>query len=63
MQFFKFKDYVRSWSVWVLGAIATLPMINEQTGIIDAIVPDQHKPLAVSILGAIGLVARAIKQK
>lgn len=63
MQFFKLKDYLRSWSVWVLGSITVSPVLNDQFGIFNHIVPTEYQPMAVSLLGALGLVVRAIKQK
>ena len=59
MQFFKLKDYLKSWSVWVLGLLAVLPQINEQL----QIVADNATSTYTSILALIGLFVRAIKQK
>lgn len=63
MQFFKAKDYFRSWSTWVLSIITVAPAVNDTTGIFNAVVPAEYQPMAISVLGAIGLVVRAIKQK
>lgn len=63
MQFFKLKDYLKSWSTWVLGLVTVTPVINDTTGIFNMIIPQDHQSTAVSILGAIGLILRAIKQK
>lgn len=63
MQFFKLKDYLRSWSVWVLGSVTVSPILNDQFGIFNYIVPAEYQPMAISLLGAVGLVVRAIKQK
>lgn len=63
MEFFKLKDYLRSWSVWVLGAVTVSPVVNDQFGVFDAVVPQEWKPFAVSLLGAVGLFVRAIKQR
>lgn len=63
MTFFKFKDYIKSWSTWVLSAVTVTPVLEANTGWVSAIIPSNWQPFAISILGAIGLVARAIKQK
>lgn len=63
MQFFKFKDLRRSWSMWGLSAITALPLLADNTEWVSAIVPEKYQPMALSILGAITLIARAIKQK
>lgn len=62
MQLFKFTDYIKSWSVWVLGLVTVTPVLNDQTGLISTLIPEQYQPLALSILGAVGLIVRAIKQ-
>ena len=62
MKFFNLKDYLKSWSVWGLGAITVTPILNDTTGIINAVIPEQYQPVTLSILGAITLVLRAIKQ-
>lgn len=62
MRFFKFSDYARSWSTWVLGAFTAGPILDHFTGIISAVVPAQYQPVVVSVLGAVGMVLRAIKQ-
>lgn len=61
-RFFSLKDYLKSWSVWVLGLVTVAPVLNDQTGIISALVPADKQDVAISILGAIGLIARAIRQ-
>lgn len=63
MQFFKLKDLGRSWSVWGLSVLTALPILAEKTEWVSAIVPEKYQPMALSILGAITLIARAIKQK
>ena len=63
MKFFKFSDLIRSWSVWCLSAITALPILAENTEWVSAIVPKEYQPMVLSILGAITLIARAIKQK
>lgn len=63
MKFFNFKDLLKSWSVWGLSLITVTPVLNDQTGIISHLIPDAYQPMAVSVLGAITLIARAIKQK
>lgn len=59
MTFFKLKDYLKSWSVWVLGLLVALPQINEQLQIVE----DNATATYTSVLALIGLVVRAIKQK
>lgn len=63
MQMFKFKDLIRSWSVWGLSALTILPILTENTEWVSVIIPEKYQPMALSLLGAITLVARAIKQK
>lgn len=63
MKMFKFKDLIRSWSVWGLSALTILPILTENTEWISVVVPEKYQPMALSLLGAITLVARAIKQK
>lgn len=63
MQLFHWKDLCRSWSVWGLSVITLLPMLAENTSWVSAVVPEKYQPMALSILGAITLLARAIKQK
>lgn len=62
MKFFKFKELVKSWSVQVLTATTALATVDFSTTWLDGLIPEQHKPLVYAILGAIGLIARAIKQ-
>lgn len=59
MQFFKLKDYLHSWSVWVLALLAVLPQINDQLQLVAANATATY----TSILALIGLLVRAIKQK
>lgn len=61
MKFFKFKDLLKSWSVWAASAVTITPIVDMTTGVFNFI-PDQYKPLAVTALGLVTLVARAIKQ-
>lgn len=63
MEFFKIKDLLKSWSVWGLGLLTSAPVIDHFTGLISAVVPAEYQAIAVSIVSAITLVARAIKQK
>lgn len=63
MQFFKFKDYIRSWSTWILGAVTVVPVLDKAYEPIFNFLPDSWKPYALSALGVLGLVARSIKQK
>lgn len=61
MQFFRMKDMLRSWSNWVLTAVAVTPVVNETTPIFHFI-PEDYKPLAITVMAIIGLVLRGIKQ-
>ena len=63
MKFFKLPDLIKSWSVWGLSATNALPILAENTEWVSAIVPKEYQPMVLSILGAITLIARAIKQK
>lgn len=63
MKLFHWKDLCRSWSVWGLSAITLLSMLSENTSWVSAVVPAKYQPMIISILGAITLLARAIKQK
>lgn len=63
MKFFHWKDLFRSWSVWGLSVITLLPMLAENTSWVSAVIPEKYQPMTLSILGAITLFARAIKQK
>lgn len=53
---------MKSWSVQVWGATTALATIDFSTTWFDSIIPEPHKPLVYAVLGAIGLIARAIKQ-
>lgn len=61
MNFFKLSDLAKSWSVWMASLVTVTPIINETTDVFSFI-PEQYKPLAVTVLGIATLVARAIKQ-
>lgn len=61
MQFFRFKDLAKSWSVWATSAVAITPVVDMSTGLFSFI-PEQYKPLAITALGLITLITRAIKQ-
>ena len=63
MQFFKLKDLLKSWSVWGLGLLTSAPVIDHFTGLISAVVPAEYQAVAVSVISAVTLIARAIKQK
>lgn len=63
MKMFKCKDLIRSWSVWGLSALTILLILTENTEWVSVVVPEKYQPMALSLLGAITLVARAIKQK
>ena len=63
MQFFKFKDYIRSWSTWVLAGVAVTPVLDANVQTVADMLPDNWKPWFITGLGVVGLVVRAIKQK
>lgn len=63
MQLFKFRDYARSWSTWVLSAVAVTPVLSDNVQVIANLLPETWKPYFISALGVIGLIVRAIKQK
>lgn len=63
MQFFKFKDYIRSWSTWVLAGVAVTPVLDANVQAVADFLPENWKPYFITALGIIGLIARAIKQK
>lgn len=63
MQFFKFKDYVRSWSTWVLAGVAVTPVLDANVQTVADLLPENWKPYFVTALGVVGLVVRVIKQK
>lgn len=63
MQLFKFKDYVRSWSTWVLAGVAVTPVLDANVQAVADMLPDNWKPWFITGLGVVGLVVRAIKQK
>lgn len=63
MQFFKLKDLLKSWSVWGLGLLTSALVIDHFTGLISAVVPAEYQAVAVSVVSAVTLIARAIKQK
>lgn len=61
MRFFNFKDLLKSWSVWAASAVTITPLVDMSTGVFNFI-PEQYKPLAVTALGLITLITRAVKQ-
>nr|QTZ82757.1 MAG: hypothetical protein [Enquatrovirus sp.] len=61
MQFFKLKDLAKSWSVWAASAVTITPVLDVTTPIFNFI-PEQYKPIAITVLGLVTLVTRAIKQ-
>lgn len=63
MQLFKFKDYIRSWSTWVLAGVAVTPVLDANVQAVADMLPDNWKPWFITGLGVVGLVVRAIKQK
>ena len=62
MKFLKFKDYVRSWSTWVLAGVAVTPVLDANVQAVADLLPENWKPYFVTALGVVGLVARLIKQ-
>ena len=63
MQFFNLKDYLKSWSTWILGAVTVVPILDANVETVANFLPESWKPYFVTVLGIIGLVARSIKQK
>lgn len=63
MQLFKFKDYIKSWSTWVLGVVTVVPVLDANVEAVANFLPEHWKPYFVAVLGIIGLIARSIKQK
>lgn len=63
MKFFKFKDYIKSWSTWVLAGVTVTPMLDTNVQAVADMLPDNWKPYFITGLGIIGLVVRSIKQK
>lgn len=63
MEFFKFKDAIRSWSNWVFAGITVSPVLNETVQPIANLLPESWKPWFITGLGAVGLIVRQIKQK
>lgn len=63
MEFFKFKDAIRSWSNWVLAGITVVPVLDANVQAVTNLLPESWKPYAITVLGFIGLVVRQIKQK
>lgn len=63
MQFYKFKDAIRSWSNWVLASVAITPILDANVQAVADLLPENWKPYFVTALGVVGLVVRQIKQK
>ena len=63
MQFYKFKDAIRSWSNWVLASVAITPILDANVQVVADLLPENWKPYFVTALGVVGLVVRQIKQK
>ena len=63
MQFFKFKDAIRSWSNWVLAGVVVTPILDANVQAVADLLPKNWKPYFVTALGLVGLVVRQIKQK
>lgn len=63
MQFFKLKDYLRSWSTWILAGVTVTPILDANVQAIADILPATWKPYFVTALGVVGLILRSIKQR
>lgn len=63
MQFFKLKDYLRSWSTWILAGVTVTPILDANVQAIADILPTAWKPYFVTALGVVGLILRSIKQR
>nr|DAR54703.1 MAG TPA: hypothetical protein [Caudoviricetes sp.] len=63
MQLFQLKDYLKSWSTWVLGAVTVVPVLDANVQAIADLLPANWKPYFITTLGVVGLVVRAIKQR
>lgn len=63
MKFFGFFEYIKSWSVWVLGVITALPLVFDQTTVLTELFPNVDQNALISVLGVLGLIVRAIKQR
>lgn len=63
MQLFKFKDYIRSWSTWVLAGVTVTPVLNANVQAVADLLPEGWKPYFISVLGLVGLAVRIVKQK
>lgn len=63
MELLKFKDYIKSWSTWVLGAVTVVPVLNRNVEVVANLLPESWKSYFITALGVIGLIVRAIKQK
>lgn len=63
MQLFKFKDYIKSWSTWVLAGVTVTPVLDANVQGIADLLPENWKPYFITGLGVLGLIVRAIKQK
>ena len=56
MEFFKFKDAIRSWSNWVLAGVVVTPVLNETVQPIANLLPESWKPWFITGLGVVGLI-------
>ena len=63
MQFYKFKDAIRSWSNWVSAGVVVTPILDANVQAVADLLPENWKPYFVTALGLVGLVVRQIKQK
>lgn len=63
MQFYKFKDAIRSWSNWVFAGVILTPVLDAKVQAVADLLPEQWKPYFITGLGVIGLIVRQIKQK
>lgn len=62
MTLFSAKDYIKSWSVWALGALGGFASADF-AGLVEPFVPEHLKPVVYAGLSFLGLLVRAIKQK
>lgn len=63
LEFFKFKDAIRSWSNWVLAGVAVAPVLDANVQAVADLLPQSWKPWFITGLGILGLIVRQIKQK
>lgn len=63
MTFFKAKDYLKSWSTWVLAGVTVTPVLDANVEAFANFLPESWKPYFITGLGILGLIVRSIKQK